>query len=174
MRPQPCWRSPSPCLGWQPLLPYWAELKMLPLFLSLQNASAALLVFPSRLANTFKHCAINNSLLSMLGLQNASTALLAFPTPLPGLEDPAALVAQMTWAHGLLWSPRMRKADGGGCSHRVHRFESIQLIYIYRTDIYIGQVLMREADTGRCIRLHATCNKQILISASMRHVRHVI
>eukprot|EP00983_Pelagomonas_calceolata_P099869 1158508-Pelagomonas_calceolata.AAC.2 len=47
--------------------------------------------------------------------QNASCALLAFPTPLPGLVDPASLLPLVTWAHGLLWSPRMREADAGVC-----------------------------------------------------------
>ncbi|KAF5829399.1 hypothetical protein DUNSADRAFT_16153 [Dunaliella salina] len=45
--------------------------------------------------------------------QNASCALLAFPTPLPGLADPASLLPLVAWAHGLLWSPRMREADAG-------------------------------------------------------------
>lgn len=50
--------------------------------------------------------------------QAATQALLAFPTPLPGLGTPGSMQPLLAWAHGLLWSPRLREADAGGrCTH---------------------------------------------------------
>ncbi len=36
------------------------------------------------------------------------------PSPLPGLGSGEALTPLLSWAVGLLWSPRMRESDAGG------------------------------------------------------------
>jgi hypothetical protein len=87
---------------------------------STQNALSALLSFPTPLPgqgrsehmNTHTHTHTHTR---TQYTQNASNALLAFPTPLPGLGEPATLTPLITWACGLLWSPRMREADAGVC-----------------------------------------------------------
>ncbi|KAG1680341.1 hypothetical protein FOA52_015431 [Chlamydomonas sp. UWO 241] len=43
----------------------------------------------------------------------AGSALMKLPTPLPALSTPAELCPLLTWAAGLLWSPRQRESDAG-------------------------------------------------------------
>jgi hypothetical protein len=43
----------------------------------------------------------------------AGSALMKLPTPLPALSTPAELCPLLSWAAGLLWSPRQRESDAG-------------------------------------------------------------
>ncbi|GLI68268.1 hypothetical protein VaNZ11_012623, partial [Volvox africanus] len=45
--------------------------------------------------------------------QAASSCLMRLPTPLPGLASAEQLTPLLTWATGLLWSPRARESDAG-------------------------------------------------------------